>query len=72
MSKIPEVFHGPLGRRFHFVRHLGTGGMAEVYLATDRFHQREVALKIVLTSLPPDAEAARIEQLWVNEMRLAR
>jgi len=67
----PEVFQGPLGRRFHFVRHLGTGGMAEVYLAMDRFHQREVALKIVRPTLPPDAEQARIEQLWVNEMRLA-
>ena len=43
----PQVFSGPLGRRFEFVRPLGQGGQAEVYLTTDRFHQREVALKIV-------------------------
>ena len=67
----PDVFHGPLGRRFQFVRHLGTGGMAEVYLAIDRFRQREVALKTVRAAPLPNEEAERIEQLWVNEMRLA-
>ena len=68
---VPEAFSGALGRRFEFVRTLGQGGMAEVYLARDRFHQREVALKIMRAIENPTEDQARIEQLWVNEMRLA-
>jgi tRNA A-37 threonylcarbamoyl transferase component Bud32 len=72
MSAVPEVFRGPLGRRFEFVRHIGQGGMAEVYLCMDRFHQREVALKIVRSNSPAmDEERTKVEALWVNEMRLA-
>ena len=67
----PEAFSGALGRRFEFVRSLGTGGMAEVYLCTDRFHQRQVALKMMRAIEHPTEEQARIEHLWVNEMRLA-
>lgn len=69
---VPEIFRGPLGRRFEFVRHVGQGGMAEVYLAIDRFRQREVALKIVRSNSPAiDEERTKVEALWVNEMRLA-
>ena len=68
---VPEAFSGALGRRFEFVRTLGQGGMAEVYLARDRFHEREVALKIMRAIENPTEDQARIEQLWVNEMRLA-
>ena len=72
MPQVPEVFQGPLGRRFDYVRHIGQGGMAEVYLCTDRFRQREVALKIVRSNSPAfDEERTKIEALWVNEMRLA-
>ncbi len=69
---IPEAFQGPLGRRFEYVRHVGQGGMAEVYLAIDRFHQREVALKVVRSASPAILEErTKVEALWVNEMRLA-
>jgi CRP-like cAMP-binding protein len=69
--KVPEAFSGALGRRFEYVRPLGQGGMAEVYLCTDRFHQRQVALKVMRAIENPTEEQARIEHLWVNEMRLA-
>jgi serine/threonine protein kinase len=39
-----------LGERFEYLRRLGQGGMAEGYLAVDRFHEREVALKYILIS----------------------
>jgi eukaryotic-like serine/threonine-protein kinase len=68
---VPEAFSGALGRRFEYIRPLGQGGMAEVYLCKDRFHQREVALKIMRAIENPTEDQARIEQLWVNEMRLA-
>jgi serine/threonine protein kinase len=68
--QLPAAFSGALGRRFEYVRHLGQGGMAEVYLALDRFHQRQVALKIVRSHQPND-DRSKVEHLWVNEMRLA-
>ena len=67
----PQVFSGPLGRRFEFVRPLGQGGQAEVYLATDRFHQRKVALKIVRAGHQASEDRTKLDHLWVNEMRLA-
>jgi len=45
--------------------------MAEVYLVVDRFHQRQVALKVVRTAGAPSEERVQLEHLWVNEMRLA-
>src|SRR5204863_4824734 len=69
--RVPEAFSGALGRRFEYVRQLGQGGMAEVYLATDRFHQRQIALKVMRAIESPTEEQKRIEHLWVNEMRLA-
>ena len=45
--------------------------MAEVYLVIDRFHRRQVALKVVRTEAAPSEERAQLEHLWVNEMRLA-
>src|SRR5213596_1918278 len=67
-----DPFSGALGKRFERVKPLGRGGTAEVYLAVDRFHQRQVALKIVRTIESHDAEERqRLEHMWVNEMRLA-
>ena len=36
---------GALGDRYQPVRELGGGGMAQVYLAEDVKHQRQVAIK---------------------------
>ena len=67
----PAAFSGALAQRFEFVRELGQGGMAEVYLVVDRFHQRQVALKLVRAIGAASEERAQLEHLWVNEMRLA-
>ncbi len=45
--------------------------MAEVFLVVDRFHQRQVALKIVRTSSMASEERHQLDHLWMNEMRLA-
>ncbi len=67
----PEAFSGALGKRFEHMRRLGQGGMADVYLAVDRFHQREVALKIVRGAQAHGEDQKQHERLWLNEMRLA-
>jgi len=51
MSDIPADLAGALGGRFELRQVLGRGGMATVYLATDRKHHREVALKVLLPGL---------------------
>jgi tRNA A-37 threonylcarbamoyl transferase component Bud32 len=68
---VPDVFSGALGQRFDYVSHLGHGGMAEVYLARDRFHEREVALKIVRAAPNAGEDRKQLDHLWLNEMRLA-
>jgi tRNA A-37 threonylcarbamoyl transferase component Bud32 len=50
---------------------LGEGAYSSVYLATDTFGQRDVALK-VMKQLPDDAKAARQQQrFFLNEAALA-
>ena len=70
-NSAPAAFSGALAQRFEFVRELGQGGMAEVYLVVDRFHQRRVALKVVRPIGDHSEERQQLEHLWVNEMRLA-
>src|SRR5258706_3237574 len=68
----PDPFSGALGKRFDRLKPLGRGGMAEVYLCMDRFHQRQVALKIVRNiGLGDEEEQQRVDKMWLNEMRLA-
>ncbi len=58
--------------RFEIKRELGKGGMGEVYLAHDTFHQRDVAIKIARLQLMEDPEiGARAKKMWLNETRLA-
>jgi hypothetical protein len=71
MSGSDSVAGDVLAQRFEYVRQLGQGGMAEVYLAIDRFSRREVAIKVVRMGSAASEERAQLEHLWVNEMRLA-
>src|SRR5258708_20690422 len=47
----PAALQAALGRGYELRRVLGRGGMATVYLAADRKHHREVALKVLLPGL---------------------
>jgi Protein kinase domain len=49
--EIPEELQTALAQRYDLRRVLGRGGMATVYLAADRKHHREVALKVLLPGL---------------------
>ena len=53
-----SLLHSMLGP-YHLRRLLGKGGMAEVYLAYDEAHQREVAVKVVHRS-----NADYLERFW--------
>ena len=50
-TPIPADLSAALAERYELRRILGRGGMATVYLAQDRKHHREVALKVLLPSL---------------------
>jgi len=47
-----------LGGRYELRRRLGSGGMAEVYLATDLMLERDVVVKMLLAEHRGDAQAA--------------
>jgi len=53
--------------RYEFVRELGRGGMAIVFLARDLKHDREVAVKVLLPELAASIGGDRFER----EIRLA-
>src|SRR5690349_20354763 len=58
--------------RFEFKKELGKGGMGEVYLAHDAFHQRDVAIKLAKLQMMEDPDiGARAKKMWLNETRLA-
>lgn len=46
-----------INNRYELIRKIGTGGMAEVYLAHDRVLDREVALKVLRADLSSDPVA---------------
>ncbi len=72
MSEIPEALRAALAARYDLRRELGRGGMATVYLASDRKHRREVAVKVLRTDLAASLGAERFlkeglqEVVWVN------
>jgi serine/threonine-protein kinase len=47
MSNLPERLAAVLEDRYTLEREIGRGGMATVYLATDRKHERQVAIKVL-------------------------
>ena len=65
-------FEEQLSGRFEFRRELGRGGMGEVHLVHDKFHQCDVAVKLTRLRAMEDAEdGQRLRRMWLNETRLA-
>jgi serine/threonine protein kinase len=63
---LPTDLTAALADRYELRRVLGRGGMATVYLAHDRKHHRDVALKVLLPSLAAYLGAER----FVKEIRI--
>src|SRR5688572_11193910 len=63
----PEGVRDALADRYSFERELGRGGMAVVYLAHDRRHDRPVALKVLL----PELAASLGPERFQREIRFA-
>src|SRR5687768_1427165 len=51
MSPVPERLAAALADRYRLERELGQGGMAIVFLAEDRKHHRQVAVKVLRAEL---------------------
>ncbi len=62
-----ERLQQALGERYAFAREIGRGGMATVYLARDRAHERDVAIKV----LHPDLSAALGAERFRREIEIA-
>jgi serine/threonine protein kinase len=67
VSDIPEALGSALSDRYELQRVLGRGGMATVYLARDRKHQRDVAVKV----LRPDLAASLGADRFLKEIEIA-
>jgi eukaryotic-like serine/threonine-protein kinase len=65
MSAITERLSAALADRYRIERELGQGGMATVYLAEDRKHDRKVALKV----LRPELAAVLGAERFVVEIK---
>jgi serine/threonine protein kinase/tetratricopeptide (TPR) repeat protein len=61
------LFRSALAERYAIERELGRGGMATVYLATDRKHDRQVAIKV----LRPDLTAPLGAERFLREIGIA-
>ena len=64
---IPQPLQAALEARYALTRVLGRGGMATVYLADDRKHHRQVALKV----LRPDLAASIGAERFLREIEIA-
>ena len=62
----PAALQDALGDRYELRHLLGRGGMASVYLAYDRKHQREVAIKVLL----PDLAASIGSDRFLTEIQI--
>ena len=67
MATSIDRLRAALSDRYELDRELGAGGMATVYLATDRKHRRRVALKV----MRPDAVASVGPARFLREIEIA-
>jgi serine/threonine protein kinase/Tfp pilus assembly protein PilF len=67
MEPVRDAFSTALGDRYAIDRVLGRGGMATVYVADDRRHDRQVAIKV----LRPDVAAAIGAERFLREIAIA-
>jgi hypothetical protein len=67
VADIPQDLQAALAARYALTRVLGRGGMATVYLADDRKHHRQVALKV----LRPDLAASIGAERFLREIEIA-
>ena len=67
MSDVPERLGDALAGTYRLSRELGSGAMATVYLAEDRKHGREVAVKV----LRPELAAALGSDRFMREIEIA-
>jgi serine/threonine-protein kinase len=67
MAEVPTGLATALADRYTLQRELGRGGMATVYLAEDRKHERRVALKVVR----PELAAVLGPERFLREVKIA-
>lgn len=67
MAALPDRLTAALAGRYQVERLLGSGGMADVYLAQDLKHARRVAIKV----LKPELAAALGRERFLREIQLA-
>src|SRR6266487_5010980 len=67
MERVQEALSAALGDRYTIDRVLGRGGMATVYVAEDRRHSRQVAIKV----LRSDVAAAIGAERFLREITIA-
>jgi len=67
MAEVPTGLATALADRYALQRELGRGGMATVYLAEDRKHERRVALKV----LKPELAAVLGAERFLREVKIA-
>ena len=67
MIELPSALAEALSGSYRFVRELGRGGMAVVYLARDLKHDRNVALKVIR----PDVTLPGAAERFAREIKLA-
>jgi tRNA A-37 threonylcarbamoyl transferase component Bud32 len=67
MTEIPAELRAALAERYDLHRVIGQGGMATVYLARDRKHDRDVAVKV----LRPDLAASLGTDRFLKEIEIA-
>src|SRR3954471_24300471 len=64
-APVGERLVAAIGERYHIERELGAGGMATVYLAHDRKHDRKVAVKV----LRPELAAVIGAERFLSEIK---